>query len=109
MWSRALREGRGAVGAQNRDPKLFHAVTVVAILPTLSNSQGHILDNQSRHIYLTRMTVNLRKIEVDTETADLLEARAAALGISVAALLAEIAANEIILPPDLTEMRAKGE
>jgi hypothetical protein len=67
------------------------------------------LDNQSKRIYLTRMSVKLRKIEVDTETADLLEARAAALGMSVAALLAEIAANEIILPPDLTEMRAKGE
>jgi hypothetical protein len=55
------------------------------------------------------MNVKLRKIEVDTETADLLEARAAALGMSVADLLADLACNESVLPPDLAEMRAKGE
>ena len=55
------------------------------------------------------MNVKMRKIEVDVETADLLEARAAALGISVSALLAEIAGNESILPPDLAQMRARAE
>jgi hypothetical protein len=55
------------------------------------------------------MNVKMRKIEVDVETADLLEARAAALGMSVSALLAEIAGNESILPPDLAQMRARAE
>ena len=55
------------------------------------------------------MNVKLRKIEVDAETADLLEARAAALGMSVSALLAEIAGNESVLPANLGRMRAKGE
>jgi len=55
------------------------------------------------------MNVKVRQIEVDAETADLLEARAAALGMSVADLLAEIAGNETILPPDLADMRVKGE
>ena len=55
------------------------------------------------------MNVKVRKIEVDAETADLLEARAAALGVSVPALVAELAGNEPILPPDLAQMRAKGE
>ena len=45
------------------------------------------------------MNVKVRKIEVDAETAELLEARAAALGISVSALLAELAGNEPVLPP----------
>jgi hypothetical protein len=51
----------------------------------------------------------LRKIEVDAETADLLEARAAARGLTVSELLADIACNENVLPPALVEMRAKGE
>ena len=55
------------------------------------------------------MNVKVRKIEVDAQTADLLEARATALGMSVAALIAELAGNETILPPDLAELRAKGE
>jgi hypothetical protein len=55
------------------------------------------------------MNIKVRKIEVDAETADLLEARAASLGMSVAALLADIAGNEVVLPPDLAELRAKGE
>jgi hypothetical protein len=55
------------------------------------------------------MNVKLRKIEVDAETADLLEARAAALGMSVSALLAEIAGNESVQPANLGRMRAKGE
>jgi hypothetical protein len=55
------------------------------------------------------MNVKVRKIEVDAKTADLLEARAAALGMTVGTLLAELAGNESILPPDLAELRAKGE
>jgi hypothetical protein len=55
------------------------------------------------------MNVKVRKIEVDVETADLLEARAAALGMSVPALLAELAGNESMLPPDLAELRTKGQ
>jgi len=55
------------------------------------------------------MNVKLRKIEVDAETADLLEARATARGMSVPELLADIACNEEVLPPGLAEMRAKGE
>jgi hypothetical protein len=55
------------------------------------------------------MNVKIRKIEVDAKTADLLEARAAALGMSVSALVAELAGNESMLPPDLAEMSAKGE
>jgi hypothetical protein len=55
------------------------------------------------------MNVKTRKIEVDAETADLLEARAAGLGMSISALLAEIAGTENLLPPDLARMRAKGE
>jgi hypothetical protein len=61
--------------------------------------------NQDIH----RMNVKVRKIEVDAQTADLLEARATALGMSVAALIAELAGNETVLPPDLAELRAKGE
>jgi hypothetical protein len=55
------------------------------------------------------MNVKVRKIEVDVETADLLEARAAALGMTVPALLAELAGNERMLPSDLADMRASGE
>jgi hypothetical protein len=55
------------------------------------------------------MSAKLRKIEVDAQTADLLEARASALGMSVSALLAEIAGNENVLPADLGHMRARGE
>jgi hypothetical protein len=55
------------------------------------------------------MNLKVRNIEVDTRTADLLEARATARGISVAELLADIALNEEVLPADLAEMRAKGE
>ena len=51
----------------------------------------------------------MRKIEVDAETAELLEARAAALGISVSALLAELAGNEPVLPPPLAHLRTNGE
>jgi hypothetical protein len=56
-----------------------------------------------------RMNIKVRKIEVDVETADLLEARATARGISVAELLADIACNEEVLPADLAAMRKSGE
>jgi hypothetical protein len=55
------------------------------------------------------MNVKVRSIEVDVETADLLEARAAALGMTVPALVAELAGNESMLPPDLADMRANAE
>ncbi len=40
------------------------------------------------------MTIKLRKIEIDAATADALEARAAARGITVSELLAELVAPE---------------
>jgi hypothetical protein len=55
------------------------------------------------------MNVKLRQIEVDAATADLLEARAASRGMTVAKLLADIAGNEEVLPTDLGSMRANGE
>jgi hypothetical protein len=55
------------------------------------------------------MNVKVRKIEVDVETADLLEARATARGMSIAELLADIACNEKVLPADLAAMRTRGE
>ena len=55
------------------------------------------------------MSAITRTIEVDAETADLLEARAAARGMSVPQLLADLACNENVLPPELADMRAKGE
>jgi len=55
------------------------------------------------------MTVKARKIEVDAQTADLLEARAAARGITLSQLLADLASNEDALPAELATMRAKGE
>jgi hypothetical protein len=55
------------------------------------------------------MNIKVRSIEVDAETADLLEARATARGMSVAELLADIACNDEVLPADLAELRAKGD
>ena len=55
------------------------------------------------------MTMKVRKIEVDARTADLLEARAAARGVSVSELLADLACNEQVLPADLAEMRTRGQ
>jgi len=55
------------------------------------------------------MNVKLRRIEVDEETAALLEARAKARGMTVSELLADIACNQEVLPADLAEMRNKGE
>jgi len=58
---------------------------------------------------LANMNVKLRKIEVDEEIAALLEARAAGRGMTLSALLADLANNQEILPADLAEMRSKGE
>jgi hypothetical protein len=55
------------------------------------------------------MNAKLRPIEVDAETADLLEARAKARGMTVAEFLADVACNEEALPADLARMRASGE
>lgn len=49
------------------------------------------------------------KIEVDARTADVLEARAAARGISVSDLLADLAGDGNLLPPSLEAMRDRGE
>ena len=49
------------------------------------------------------------KIEVDSQTADLLEARAAARGISVADLLTDLAGDENLLPTALEVMRAQAQ
>ena len=49
------------------------------------------------------------KIEVDARTADLLEARASARGMSVGDLVADLASDENLLPPALEAMRAAGD
>jgi len=49
------------------------------------------------------------KIEIDAQTADLLKARAAARGMSVGDLLADLASDENLLPPELEAMRNAGE
>jgi hypothetical protein len=54
------------------------------------------------------MNVKVRQIEIDAQTADLLEARAAARGISISELLADFARNEVVLLADLADMRTKG-
>jgi hypothetical protein len=48
------------------------------------------------------------KIEVDSQTADLLEARAAARGLSVSDLVADLLGDENLLAPDLEAARAAG-
>jgi hypothetical protein len=54
------------------------------------------------------MNVKLRKIEVDAVTAEALEARAAARGMTVAELLADLIGAEASLPRDLEALRAEG-
>jgi hypothetical protein len=54
------------------------------------------------------MNPKVRKIEVDAETADVLEARAASRGLTVSQLLADLVEAEDNLPPDLVEMRDAG-
>ena len=49
-----------------------------------------------------------RTIEIDAGTADLLEARASARGLSLSQLLADLASCDQSLPPDLEAMRAAG-
>jgi hypothetical protein len=54
------------------------------------------------------MNMKLRTIEIDARTADLLEARAAARGLSVSELLADLAGGNELLPADLEAERAAG-
>lgn len=55
------------------------------------------------------MSGKLRNIEIDADTADLLEARAASRGLSLSDLLADLAANAQALPADLAALRANDE
>ena len=54
------------------------------------------------------MNVKFRKIDVDPETADLLEARATARGITVSELVADLAGTTETLPAALAAMRDAG-
>lgn len=54
------------------------------------------------------MNAKVRNLQVDSKTADLPEARAAARGLSVSELLADLAAADDALPPDLEAMRMAG-
>jgi hypothetical protein len=56
-----------------------------------------------------RMTTKTHTIEVDEQTATVLEARAAARGMSVAELLADLAGAGDALPPELQAMRDAGD
>jgi hypothetical protein len=55
------------------------------------------------------MTVKVRNIEVDVETAELLEARAAARGLSVSELLADLLGEGGLLPGELQTLRSAGK
>jgi hypothetical protein len=55
------------------------------------------------------VNVKQRTIEVDARTADLLEARAAARGLSVSELLADLAAGNELLPAELEAERTAGK
>jgi hypothetical protein len=50
----------------------------------------------------------VRKIEIDEQAADLLEARAAARGLTMSELIADLAFAEDVLPPALEGMREEG-
>jgi len=52
------------------------------------------------------MNVKFRKIEVAADTADLLEARAAARGVTISDLIADLAGAVETLPASLAEARA---
>ena len=54
------------------------------------------------------MSPKSHTIEVDQRTAEVLQARATARGISVPQLLADLAANAEALPADLAALRATG-
>ena len=54
------------------------------------------------------MSSKSHTIEVDERTAEVLRARAAARGMSVPELLADLACNAEALPADLGALRAKG-
>ena len=55
------------------------------------------------------MNVKVRTIEVDAYTADMLEARAAARGLSVAELVADLAFASETLPPQLQDLHDRGK
>jgi len=55
------------------------------------------------------MNAKVRTIEIDEQTADVLEARAAARGLSVAELVADLAWTSENLPPELRAMCDNGE
>jgi hypothetical protein len=55
------------------------------------------------------MNVKSRNIEVDVETAELLEARAAARGLSVSELLADLLDEGGLLSGELRTMRSAGK
>lgn len=55
------------------------------------------------------MNVKSRQIEVDVRTAETLEAKAAARGISVSELVADLVDAAADMPADLEALRAKGQ
>jgi hypothetical protein len=55
------------------------------------------------------MNIKVRKIEVDAQVADLLEARATARGMTLSELLADLASADEVLPSAVAALRARGE
>ena len=78
------------------------------------NKSGHdgtgetLLGQQRNRPSVARMNLKLRTIEIDARIADVLEARAAARGLSVADLIADLAWTSETLPPDLQAMCDSG-
>jgi Flp pilus assembly protein CpaB len=72
-------------------------------------AQAIALDKSSRLDHLAPMAAERRTIEVDAETAERLEARAAARGLSISELVRELAAVQDELTADLAAKRAGGE